>query len=161
MKLILALLLAAAPGGLSLAPSGKGIYPVEFDLEKTFEERVQEAKFAFVDPTVTGGRFGQDGCGTSAADLEMVHLDRFATMADALQELGKRGLRPATADELVAFASTYRAFPRSYPVVAFGTVWKSRVVFAAPYQGEIKLDIEDARVEWTLNARFLAARERK
>lgn len=161
--LVLLALLADVQGG-STAPAGKGIYPIVIHRDQSFNDRVNAVKFEYVDPSVTAERFGQSGTGTETVDVVMVNFDYWAPLTkEVLPALKKRGLRPATADELIAFVTRYPNFPREFPIVALGSVWRpadnvGRVLIVEPHMGSIALDIEYLNGEWDSRARFLAVR---
>jgi len=161
MRVVILAALVAYQGG-SMAPTGKGVYEVEYDLGRSFEDRVKEADFAYVDPNITGANFGREGCGTEWAALEMVRFESdIVTTDEALAGIKRRGLRPAEPDELVALVRAYPKFAKAFPIAALGKAWRGRVVLAGPYRGDSKLDLEYERGEWTIGVRFLAAKERR
>ncbi len=178
MKLIFSLILtfAAAPAfaqgesyaGSSMTMGGHGLYKATVPYSIGFEKQIAAAKFDRVDPTITGDRFSDDpGCDQDfAREFALVHLDRLATPAQAIDTMHRRGFRPATLLELAAFAAKHPDFQRDFPIVALRNGWKhpdgvKRYGIIHEAKGRRVLDLERGDRRYVMNVRFLAVRERR
>jgi hypothetical protein len=110
----------------------------------------------------TPGEFTDDG----AVEVEPVHLNRLMKTEEVLAELDRRGLRPATLPELLAFGEKHPDVQRKFPVVALGSVWAGPsgyrcVPCLSGYSGDRSLDLDwdEPGDEWGGNYRFLAVRK--
>jgi hypothetical protein len=64
------------------------------------------------------------GKGKVDVNLELVHFNKRINSDDAIAELKRQGLRPATLWELLAFGSAYKEKQREFPIVALGSIWR-------------------------------------
>lgn len=55
-------------------------------------------------------------------EIQLLHFDRYISSEDAIVEMKKMGLRPATASELLTFGANHPNVQRNFPIVALGTV---------------------------------------
>jgi hypothetical protein len=153
--------------GTGMTMTGAGLYPVSYDLDKTFKDRLAVARLNPVDPSVTEERFADgDGCGTVTVSIELAHFDERVDTGEALRRLAKQGLRPANFEELVAFAAGYPQFQEQFPIAALGKRWKHpdgvpRVAVIGTTVGKRKLDVERTAGLWGPNVRFAAVRIEK
>ena len=69
-----------------------------------------------------GERFPLHGSGKEQVILAIVRFDHFIPNDLAIQEMTERGLRPATMQELLAFAAAYPDVQKEFPIVALGSV---------------------------------------
>lgn len=91
-----------------------------------------------------------------------VYLNRRASTESALDEIGKRGLRPALPEELLAFAKKYPDEQRKFPIVALGSetrVGGDRRVASLEDGDSRRLDLTRISGHWFGVCRFLAVRE--
>ena len=96
--------------------------------------------------------------------LELVHLNRTISSNDAVQELKKQGLRPATLPELLAFGATYPEEQRKYPIVTHSSVWRRwscyrDVPCLFSGDGGRNLGLYSFEIDWSAGHRFLAVCE--
>ena len=64
------------------------------------------------------------GCKADQVRVTIVNFDKFMDPVEALAELDKRGLRPATFAELLALAAVQPDLQRSFEIAVFGSGWK-------------------------------------
>ena len=62
------------------------------------------------------------GSGQKQVILAVVHFDHFISNDIAVHEMVERGLRPATMQELLAFAAAYPHAQEQFPIVGLGSV---------------------------------------
>lgn len=133
--------------------------PTYAELKKSFDwvnDWYEHAKFELIDAC--------KGVSQTAGNVafEVVQFDFGISTADALVELDKRGLRPATDEELVAFAKAFPDEQRKYPIVALGSVCLDRdgyrnVAYLVEYSVGRGLDLDWVEYGWRgAYGRFLA-----
>lgn len=101
---------------------------------------------------------------TSEVAFEYLHLGRDASTDEVLAEMDKRGLRPATYEEALAFAKKNPDEQRKFPIVALGSVWRhpsgSRLVAYLGGSGAGRyLNLDWTEFDWSELCRFLAVRK--
>jgi hypothetical protein len=101
----------------------KTSYPVTIDYRQTLESMIKAGRYDRVNSDITDKHFPVSAGDTDVV-IELVHLNRDASSDDVLAELQRRGLRPATLPELLAFGATYPEQQREFPIVALGSVWQ-------------------------------------
>lgn len=154
--------------GSSMAPTGRGSYPVEIDFNKGFDQRLVEAKFAWVDPTVTAEHFSDTDVRKPNADMRLIQFDsKLYSSAEVIVLITRAGYRLGTSEELLAFAAKYPVFIDHFPVVALGTVMRrpgepNLVLMAHAVAGRRVLDVEALMPggQWSMNVRYLAVPNR-
>lgn len=100
----------------------KNVLKVVVDYDKTLNQMFTAGKYdSEIDPDLIERRFPTKSKGREEISFELVHLDRQISSQDAGAELEKRGLRPATTEELLAFGAAYPDVQREFSVVALGT----------------------------------------
>ena len=93
---------------------------VDYDL--SLQEMIAAGQYDLVNDDITPERFPVIGKGVMQLIPQLVHFNRNISSDDAEKELDKKGLRPATLAELLAFGKTYPEVQRKFPVVALGSV---------------------------------------
>ena len=63
---------------------------------------------------------------TDAKEIELVSFDKAISSEDAIKEMDKNGLRPATATELLILGAEHPELQRNNPIVALGSVRQFR-----------------------------------
>lgn len=101
-------------------------FSLVLDYSKSVEQMLADGGYDYKNSSITDGHFPRKAKGSVTITPELVHFDRFISSDDALKELSKRGLRPATMAELLAFGSKYPDLQRQFPIVALGSVWTVR-----------------------------------
>lgn len=102
-------------------------YPVVVDYSRTLAEMIEADDYDYVSYDINADNFQISGEGKVKIDIQLVNLNKFASTDEILAELDKRGLRPATLPELLAFNERYNirlnesAFIIGF--IALGSVW--------------------------------------
>jgi hypothetical protein len=96
--------------------------------------------------------------------VELVHFGRDMESESVLKEFEARGLRAATLPELLAFGATYPEKQCEFPVVALGSVWRSRgghryVPYLSGDGSERELHLDWSGNRWDDYCRFAAVRK--
>lgn len=168
----------AAQGGTpeqlnSLAESAKRIreilgnvaYTVTVNYDRTVEEMLEAGQYDWSNDNITADNFPLPNgkAGAEIIEVELIHFDRYISSEDAIAEMAKRGLRPATLAELLALGEQYPDLQREFPIVALGTVWRGRGGGRyVPYLyggGQYRsLDLHWFEDDWDDDCRFAAVR---
>jgi len=99
-------------------------FPVTVNYNLTVSEAISAGKYYWSNPDVSSKNFPSDQKGIVKVVIELVHFDQ-DTNVDVPAELDKRGLRPATLPELLAFGARYPNKQREFPIVALGSTWRN------------------------------------
>lgn len=108
----------------TLAPNTTFGVKVNYDL--SLREMISAGKYDYTNEDITAQRFPVKGSGQEKVAIELVHFNRDMEAKDVLKEFEKRGLRPATLAELLAFGVAYPEQQRDFPIVELGSVWGGR-----------------------------------
>lgn len=102
------------------------VYRVTVDRDKKLTVMIQAGRYDWTDSDITERHFPVEGSGTVEVDIEFVHYNRVMSTDDVLNDLDRRGYRPATIDELLALGADpkTRDLQREFPIVALGSVWQ-------------------------------------
>lgn len=111
---------ALAPDETATTP----LYVVAVNYDLSLAAMIRVGQYDWVNSDITSEHFSVKGKGTKEVALELVHFDRYIESEEAIRELNRRGLRPATIEELLAFGAKYPKVQRGFPVVALGSVWR-------------------------------------
>jgi len=106
------------------------------DYRMSLHEMIEAGGYDYVNDDINAERFPISGTGTMSLDLELVHIGRSISSDAAEKELEKRGLRPATIAELLAFGAAHPEVQRSLPIVALGSVCGVGGYRSVPYLRE-------------------------
>ena len=99
---------------------------------------------------VTGSRWDRE------LGIELVHVGHSSPTDQILLRLDIRGLRPATAAELLALGAKYPDLQRQFPIVALGQEWRGRAVFLDGSRKERTVRLGWRGGSWNANYRFAA-----
>ena len=144
-------------------PAGN-LYPLTVDYSRTVADGIRAGRYDYVNSDITARHFPTTRTGTHEEKVELMHLDRDISTEDALREMDAHGYRPADLHELLAFGEKYPEIQREFPVVALGSVWRSRAGsrYVPSLDGdgtERDLGLEwDAR-DWDAGCRFAVVRK--
>lgn len=148
---------------LPTAQSINLIYPITLNYGLFFEEMITAGKYDWKNDDITERHFPVKGEGMREVMTELIHFNRYMESEDVLRELDKRGLRPATIEELFAFGAKYPELQRQFPVVALGSIWQHLDYRDVPClwgsTSERSLDLDWFGYRWHDCYRFLAARK--
>ena len=139
-------------------------YPVTVDYTQTLEQMIAAGRYDKQNRDITQEHFPLQGSGQIEVELHLVHLNRDASTDSVLAELDRRGLRPATLAELLAFGAKHPNLQKEFPIIALGSVWRhwggSRgVACLAGWGGERSLSLDWLGHDWGRCCRFLAVRK--
>jgi hypothetical protein len=96
-------------------------YPITIDHSLTLNQMIALGKYDWVNPDITADRFPIKGEGKKKKVVELVHFNRDISSENAVKELKKMGLRPATIEELLAFGAKYPEIQRKFLVISLGS----------------------------------------
>lgn len=116
---------------------------------------LQRAQFELTGPCKNVGQ--QAG----KIEFRYVHMQKSASTKEVLTEIEKRGLRPATHEELVGFASQFPEEQRRFPIVELGSVWRNghdscSVIHQRGKDGLRWMGLARTNGVWLDSCRFLA-----
>ena len=140
------------------------------DYQTPSHEQLDDA-FDTVSPSFDGVHFTQTAQSSTTprrVTFEYVEPVRTATTKEILVAMKRRGVRPATFEELIAFARSFPDEQRKHQIVALGSVAQAngyRFVTLIGELGEhthersIDLNGDDDSYDWKDNYRFLVVRK--
>jgi hypothetical protein len=137
-------------------------FSLTVDYSLTLMQMIDAGRYDWINSDITSKRFPVQGQGKQELTAELVHFDRSISSDDAVAELDRRGLRPATITELLAFGVAYPEEQRKFPIVALGSVTEVFGRRFVPYLyrdgagRDLYLDWLDGG--WAGGCRFLAVR---
>lgn len=140
-------------------------YQLTVDYDRSLAAMVKAGRYVYTNDNITAKNFPIEGSGTVESEGVLVHLDRYASTEEVEQEIAKRGLRPTTIEELLAFGETYPDVQREFPVVALGSSWVDRGYRYVPYlwshvdERSLYLFSDVPGDQWSPDYRFLAVRK--
>lgn len=144
----------------------EGLFHLIIDHSQTLQQMIAAGKYDYINGDITAERFPVTGEGTVELDAELIHIGRYVTNAEAEAELDRRGYRPATMAEQLAFGATFPEEQRKYPIVALAAFWRypygNRSVASLDSDGlqrELDLHWMSSNFQWYDACRFLAVRK--
>ena len=150
--------------GKPIEKLAENCYKVPVDYGQTLQQMIANGKYDYVNSDINASNFPTQGSGQQNVVVELVHFGRDMASEAVLKEFEARGLRAATLPELLAFGATYPEKQREFPIIALGSVWRSRNgVRSVPFLGrlgsrrELNLYWYDDR--WYDDCRFAAVRK--
>jgi hypothetical protein len=100
------------------------LYLLTVDYRKSIEQMAAAGDYdGSTSPNITAQNFPATLKGTARVEVEIVHLNLYASTDEVMAELDRRGLRAATMAELLSFGAKYPDVQREFPIVALGSVW--------------------------------------
>lgn len=136
---------------------------VTVDYSQPLEEMIAAGRYGRVNSNITEENFPIKGSGKVDLNLELVCFNKYISSNEAIAELKKLGMRPATLPELLAFDEKYLEEQRKYPILALGSVWRDWDGRNAPclWDGSDgrRLRLYWIEVVWGGDCRFLVVRE--
>ncbi len=144
-----------------------GLGPLELRISVNYGRSLDEMKKAgnydWMNDDITAERFPIKGEGIKELVPELIHFNRSISSDNALAELDKMGLRPATIEELLAFGETFPEMQCKFPIIALGSVCRvvgnRRVPYLDEDASERNLDLLWFGGDWNADCRFLAVRK--
>ena len=152
---------------LIMSDGGKrdeNVFPVSMNYDLSVEVLIRVGEYNWSNSDITEKNFRSEENGTQSVELRLVHFNRVISSEDALKELDRMGLRPATLKELLTFGSTYKEEQRKHPIVALGSVsrdWRGRwfVADLLEVAGDRHLNLDGLESDWRERCRFAAVRK--
>ena len=138
-------------------------YGLIIDPTRALEQFVEDGNYSYANPSITEENFPSDSA-MREVGVTLVHFDRVIGSDEAIREMDRLGLRPATMVELAAFGEQYPDVQRQFPIVELGSVWTDprgyrRVGYLWSYAGERRLRLYWFDDGWIADDRFLAVRK--
>lgn len=147
----------------NLVTSTNPTYPITINYGLSLAEMIKVGKYDSVNSDITEKHFPVNGKGTNEVVTELVHFNRFIESDEVIQELDKRGFRPATIEELLAFGTKYPEMQKQFSIVALGSFWqhlgRRHIPFLWCDSNERHLYLHWFEYRWRGNYRFLAVRK--
>lgn len=142
---------------------GMVIRPVSVDYSRPLAEMIKAGHYDYANESITADNFPMTGEGQVELDLTLIHFNRGITSKEAITEMRKMGMRPATLPELLALGEKYPEEQRQYPIIAFGSVRQHPlgdrdVPYLGEWSGERGLSLSWFDNGWGDRCRFLAVR---
>lgn len=107
------------------SPMPTTTYPVTINYDASLADMIRTGRYDWVNPNITEKNFPVKGKGIKEVVIELTRFNRLISSDDALSELEKRGLRPATIEEFLAFGAAYPEVQQGSQTVTLGSVWRA------------------------------------
>lgn len=132
--------------------------------EFSFDEMLKAGNYDYVNPYITEKHFRLDDEGKTEEDIFILHFNRTMTSEQAIAEMDKQGLRPATFTNALYFGARYPEEQRMYPIVFLGSSWvdsqgDQNVSYLDVIDGKRKLDLDWSGRDWYAGHRLAAVRK--
>ncbi|MBI3825639.1 MAG: hypothetical protein HY294_06575 [Candidatus Rokubacteria bacterium] len=108
---------------LEMGSAIRTTFSVAIDYTQSLAAMIKAGHYNWVNSDITEQHFPITP-GPKDVSFELVHFDRLMYTDAVLAELEKRGVRPATLPELLAFGAKYPEKQREFSVVALASVWR-------------------------------------
>ena len=103
----------------------KNIFTLLVNYDRRVEAGVRAGHYDWINPNITDQNFPTTQQGTKEATIQLIHFNRSISTDEALRELDKMNLRPATLQECLAFGEKYPDIQREFTIIFLGSVWRS------------------------------------
>ena len=135
---------------------------ITVDYGMSLADKITAGRYDWANDRIVSTYFPILGSGKVELSVELAHFDRNISTDDAAKELHRRGLRPATLAELLAYGALFPEDQRKFPIVALGTEalfgGDRRVACLYGDGSERCLDLRWVGDAWDGHFRFLAVR---
>jgi hypothetical protein len=113
------------PSGVAGKPASVPVelYSITVDYSQSLAEMIAAGHYDWTNSDITAEHFPIKGTGAVEVKTQLVHLNRHAMTREVMAELDRRGLRPATIEELLAFGAKYPDMQRQFEIIALGSCW--------------------------------------
>lgn len=141
-------------------------YPITVDHSKTLDEMIEVGGYDFVSSLIRSDCFPIEASGQIQLDIEL--LDYSIPMRcddDIIKNMERRGLRPATLPELLAFGAAYPEMQKRFIIVALGSTWRAlhadarHIPCLFGMDGKREVRLRHWNFDWEENCRFAAVRK--
>src|SRR3989344_3093633 len=99
---------------------GRGGKRITIDYRLSLAEMIPVGRFDWTNDFITSAYFPITETDATDIVVELVHFDRSISSETAVAEMAKRGLRPATLTELLAYGAAFPEDQRKFQIVALG-----------------------------------------
>lgn len=132
--------------------------------EFSFDEMLKAGNYDSVNPNITKENFRLDDEGKTEEDIFILHLDRTMTSVEAIAEMEKQKLRPATSSHAIYFGARYPEEQTKHPIIFLGSTWvdshgDQNVPYLDVIDGKRRLGLEWFGRDWYAEFRFAAVRK--
>lgn len=93
---------------------------IAVDYNMSLEDMIAAGRYDWANGDITKERFPIKGKGVKEFAVTLVHFGHFMSSDNAVKEMKKKWLRPATHDELLSFGAKYPDMQREFLIVALG-----------------------------------------
>lgn len=103
----------------------KNVFQLVVDYDRSLKDSIRAGHYDWIGPSITGNHFpiGNEERGQREISLRLFHFDQDIELPDAIQEMGKKGWRPATIRTLLALGEANPELQQQFPIIALGSVW--------------------------------------
>lgn len=102
----------------------KNVFTLSVNYSRTIEDGIAAGKYDWTNSDITSSHFPSKEIGTKEVSVGLVHFGKDMTADEALSELDKAGMRPATLKELLTLGEKHPDLQRESPIIALGSVWQ-------------------------------------
>ncbi len=139
-------------------------FSVTFDMALVMADMVKAGNYNYANPNITSENFPLDAEGKTEDEVFILHFDRTITSEQAIAEMDKKGLRPATITHALAFGAQHPEEQRKYPIIFLGSSWvdsdgRRRVPCLDVGGDKRRLDLDWFSYGWLASCRFAAVRK--
>lgn len=139
-------------------------YKVSVNYDQTVEQFIKAGKYDWFNDDVTSLHFPSNEKDVAGVLVYLVNFNRDISSEDAVRELDRQGLRPATLKELLALGVAQPDLQRNNPIVALGSTWCSSagnlvVPFLGSSEGGRFLSLIRLGGGWSSSWQFAAVRK--
>ena len=103
----------------------KNVYTLTINYNRSVEDGVKAGKYDWSNSDITSSHFSSEETGTKEVSIELIHFGRDMVIDEALSELDRMGLRPATIKELLPLGEKHPDLQKEFPIIALASVWRS------------------------------------
>lgn len=161
---VLAVLAMAVPTSTQTTEKEKSVrFAIEVNFTQSAAEMIAAGRYQIKEGNVDKFPLDQQGTEIKRMDVELIHIGAAMAHDLVLEEIGRRGCRPATARELLSFGILYPDEQRKFPIVALGTVQlldgKNQVAYLWALGKDRRVGLDDivtSKTAWHAGVRFLA-----
>ncbi len=138
-----------------------GVYPITVNYNQPLAIRIAAGHYDYADGDITPENFLVNVFGQVGMDTILTHYSEGMSSEAVLADLDRRGLRPATIAELLAFGATYPDKQRKIAIVALGSIssdtdYRQKVAMLCGGDSVRNLFLLLFDTRWDANTGFLA-----
>lgn len=138
-------------------------FMIALDPALSFADMIRAGNYSEVDQNINQENFPLDTEGKTEEEVFILHFKRDISSEQAIAEMEKQGLRPATITHALAFGAQHWKELKN-PVIFLGSSWvRSPTHHSVPWLGvpddELKLSLVSFDYDWLAPYRFAAVRK--